>query len=129
MGGYVSIGVCLLTRGDPIQVRTGGGWVPQAGQHGEGTPSLDRRVPHLWMGGDIPHLQLGGTPARLGQGGTPSLDGGYPGQAWGTLHPEMGYPPSVQGWGPLRIGQQMEYLIRSGRYASCVHAGGLSCNC
>ena len=29
---------------------------------------------------------------------------------------------------PPGIGQQMEYLIRCGRYASCVHAGGLSCS-
>ena len=28
---------------------------------------------------------------------------------------------------PPRIGQHMEYLICRGRYASCVHAGGLSC--
>ena len=28
---------------------------------------------------------------------------------------------------PPRIGQHMEYLIRCGRYASYVHAGGLSC--
>ena len=34
-----------------------------------------------------------------------------------------------QGWVlPLWIGQQMEYLIRRGRYTSCVHAGGLSCS-
>ena len=31
----------------------------------------------------------------------------------------MGYPP--------RIGQQVEYLVRCGRYASCIHAGELSC--
>ena len=33
--------------------------------------------------------------------------------------PGMGHPPI--------IGQQMEYLLRGGRYASCVYAGGLSC--
>ena len=60
---------------------------------------------------------------------------------WGV--PEMGYPQArngvspCQGWGtpqaregvPPGIGQHMEYLIRSERYASCVHAGGLSCPC
>ena len=51
--------------------------------------------------------------ARSGQGGTP--------------HSGMGYPPARSGWGTPRIGQQKEYLLRGGRYASCVHAGGLSC--
>ena len=41
--------------------------------------------------------------------------GGYP--ARGCTHP--GYPPPAV--------QQMEYLICRGRYASCVHAWGLSC--
>ena len=74
---------------------------------------------------------MGGTPARSRRGGTrarsrqgvpqPGQDGGYPGQGWGTpLRPGVGYPP--------RIGQQMEYLIRSRLYASCIHVGGLSCN-
>ena len=63
------------------------------------------------------------------------LDGGIPPvQEWGAPLPEMGYPqfqgwgiPHVERWGTPRMGQQMEYLIRSGWYASCVHAGGLSC--
>ena len=50
-------------------------------------------------------LSTGGTPARSDVGGV------YP--RWGTPSPHTG--------------QQMEYLIRGGRYASCVHAGGLSC--
>ena len=41
----------------------------------------------------------------------------YPG--WGTPWPGMGYPPG--------IGQQMEYFDMWRWYASCVHAGGLSC--
>ena len=54
----------------------------------------------------------------------------------GVSQPGMGYPhsgvplPRPQRWGnppPGGIGQQMEYLIRGGRYASCVHAGGFSC--
>ena len=32
-----------------------------------------------------------------------------------------------QGTNPPGTGHHMEYLIRSSRYASCVHAGGLSC--
>ena len=56
------------------------------------------------------------------QGGTPARSG------WvGRLpQPRDRVSPS-QGWGAPRIGQQMEYLMRRGRYASCVHAGGLSC--
>ena len=60
---------------------------------------------------------LGVTPANsrgLPQTeGVPGQGGKAPVQRWGT--------PS-QGWG-----QQMEYLIRRERYASCIHAGGLSC--
>ena len=53
-------------------------------------------------------------PARSdGGGGTPRYLPPLPGQ--GT------YPP------PPRTGQHMEYLIRRGRHASCVHAGELSC--
>ena len=29
--------------------------------------------------------------------------------------------------GSAKIGQQNEYSLHGGRYASCVHAGGLSC--
>ena len=46
--------------------------------------------------------------------------------------------PASEGWGKVIFsvclsvhtplpGQQCEYLLRSGRYASCVHAGGRSC--
>ena len=61
---------------------------------------------------------------------------GYPSPRW--EYPILRYPPGQgrdtppsQGWGtyppPPGIGQQMEYLICGGQYASCVHAGGLSC--
>ena len=66
----------------------------------------------------------------------------------------MGYPPVRSGWEegvppwpfqdgvppwsgqdgvlpslpPARTKQQSEHLLGSGRYASCVHVGGLSCN-
>ena len=52
----------------------------------------------------------GGVPWRGGvpwQGGT--LGGGYPG-------------------GGTQLGQHREYLLHARRYASCVHAGGLSCS-
>ena len=39
----------------------------------------------------------------------------------------LGYPQLGQGYTPLpETEQQSEYLLRGGRYASCVHAGGLS---
>ena len=92
-------------------------------------------------GGDPGQVQMGGTPARSRQGGTPTRSrwavpqpgpdrgGGYPTRfRWGV--PQPGVSP-VQRWStpppPPRIRQQMEYLGCGGRYASCVHAGGLSC--
>ena len=56
--------------------------------------------------------------------------GGYPGQVrmgvpwpgWGTPSPSRDGGTPCQGWVPSPgIGQQMEYLIRGGRYTSCVH--------
>ena len=73
-------------------------------------------------------------PSVCPQGGTPpGLEGGYPTQVrirgvpWPGLDggvPKVGYPLPRQGWGtpPLR------FSLRSRRYASCVHAGGLSCS-
>ena len=57
-------------------------------------------------------------PPHQGMGYPPTRDGVHS-QGWDTPQPGMGYPPG--------IGQQREYLLRGGRYASCVHAGGLSC--
>ena len=81
--------------------------VPRPGPTGGGYPhpALD--------GGGVPQPgpdEGGGTPARSRQGEYPGIP-----------------PPLGQGWGTLGIGQQMEYLIHRGRYASCVHSGGLSC--
>ena len=58
-------------------------------------------------------------------GGYPSdwyqvLSWGYPSPRWGYC--STGTPPPPPG-----IGQQRKYLLHSGRYASCVHAEGLSC--
>ena len=49
---------------------------------------------------------------------TPVMDGGTPPPSghW------IGYPPPYQ-----KIEQPSEHLLCGGRYASCVHAGGLSC--
>ena len=82
----------------------------------------DRRVPHssslMW---GYPHpaqwWRLVSHPAQW--------QGGYPGQA------SMGYPPPHWNWMGVppspKTEQQSEYLLRDGQYASCVHAGGLSC--
>ena len=78
-----------------------------------------RGVPcQVQPGGGVPcQVQLGGYPGRggtlAGVGGT--LAGGVPWQG-GTL-------PG----GGTQVGQQKEYSLHGGRYASCVHAGGLSC--
>ena len=122
MFSHVSVhpSICLSMRGGyPSQV-----------QPGEGTPARSTLfTPHqTW---------LGGTPARGGTlpGSTPPLVPPpiRPGQG-GTLPegvPHLG-SPIRPAWGATlpgvpHFGKQMEYLIRLGRYASCVHAGGLSC--
>ena len=68
---------------------------------------------------------------------TPVLAGGYPSLSWGE-YPRTGYPlastevPPSWDWGntpspPRKTEQQSKYLLHVGRYASCSHAGGLSC--
>ena len=72
------------------------------------------QVPPQGYPGQVP----GGVPGS----GTPP--GGLPGSGTppGGL-PGSGTPPR----GGTRVGQQKEYSLHGGRYASCVHAGGLSC--
>ena len=62
----------------------------------------------------------GGYPARSSQG----WEGGT--SARGVTQ-DPPWPGQVPGGGTEYPGQHMEYLISSGRYAACVHAGGLSC--
>ena len=74
-----------------------------------------------------------GVPGGYPRSGTPP--GGVPGGV-----PDVWYPPSPRGVpggvpevrypprGGTQLGQHREYLLHSGRYASCVHAGGLSCS-
>ena len=106
-GSYVFIGVCLLTQGD--------------------TPSL-ARVPPSGPGRGTPIWTCWGTPPLLPHwdlAGVPHI-GTWPG--YPSCQDLAGVPP-VQRWGSPtpRIEQQMEYLIRGGRYACCIHAGGLFC--
>ena len=61
-------------------------------------------------------VRMGGYPARggsqVGLPPQPSQDGGVP----------------CMGGGGTQLGQQKEYSLHGGPYASCVHAGGLSCS-
>ena len=91
----------------------GGGGLPEAGpDRGVPQPGLDGRV--SWPGQD------GVYPSQVQMGG------GYPNQGCSTPHPGLRYLQSRDGV-PSRIGQQMEYLMRDGQYASCVYAWELSC--
>ena len=138
--------------GVPCQVQPGG--VPWPGAYPGRGGTLAGGVP--WLGGRYPGW--GGTLARgvpwLGEvpwlGGYPgwggTLAGGvpWPGAVpWlgGTLAVGVPWPGGYPGWGGTlaggvpcwwgctQLGQHREYLLHGGRYASCVHAGGLSCVC
>ena len=138
--GTVFTGVCLSTGGG------GGGPVRYPPPRGPGTPPGGYRSPGTPPGGSgypppgggtevrVPPLggyqgqvpPLGGTKVRVPPGGVRvPPQGGY----WSLGTPRGGtrvrYPP--QGGYLTRVGQQKEYSLHGGRYASCVHAGGLSC--
>ena len=49
------------------------------------------------------------------------------GQSAGGMGQSAGGRGSARGGGSAKIGQQNEYSLHGGQYASCVHAGGLSC--
>ena len=67
----------------------------------------------------------GGVPYHAGGGGYPTMPGGtLPGGS--QVHPAP-RPGQDGGEGGSQLGQQKEYSLHGGRYASCVHAGGLSC--
>ena len=126
-GGYLPwLGSTYLGQGVPTLAR---GYLPWLG-----VPTLAGRGTYLghrgtclgwgyppWPGGYLPWLgvpTLAGRGTYLGQGGT------YLGWEWYLPWPGGTY--LGQGY-PLLPGQHREYLLCSGRYASCVHAGGLSC--
>ena len=62
----------------------------------------------------------------------PNSSGGYPSPRLGYPCPELPCQPKtglgylLARTGPPGTEQQSEYLLRGGRYASCVHTGGLS---
>ena len=112
----------------------GRGGLPHLRSGGYPIPGLDR--------GGVPHPRSGYPPPDMGWD-TPQTQvwlGGIPSQVWsGVPHPRSGYPPPPgHGMGyppwtwhgvtpPPETDQHSEHLLCGGRYASCVHAGGLSC--
>ena len=153
-GGGTPSQVWLGGGGTPSQVWQGGysipglaGGVPHP-KSGWGYPisgldtSWDTPLPWTWDG--VPPGPGMGYPPRPGTGYPPTWDGvpaprpgtGYP-LGWGTPQTWNRAPPPDMGWGTppdLRWGtplpqtdQHSEHLLHGGRYASCVHAGGLSC--
>ena len=77
-----------------------------------------------WRGGSGPAGGWGGGQVQPVGGSGPASQGGS-GPAKGGSGPARG--GSTSGGGSAKIGQHREYLLHGGRYASCVHAGGLSC--
>ena len=106
-GGY------YLLRQGVLPSQAGGTTFPGGG---EGTPFPGREGGITFPGGGGYYLPR--------QGVLPSQTGGYylprqgvlPSQVGGTTFPGRGYPLPEQ---------HSVYLLRGGRYASCVHAGGL----
>ena len=97
-----------------------------------------RGYPSLGLDGGTPCQDWMGYPPPIGTGwGTPmGTVRGTPTPCWDW----MGVPPVGTGWATPLLGldgvpplphqeteQQSELLLRGGRYASCVHAGGISC--
>ena len=137
--------------GTPSQVWLGGSRSDQDGVTPP-PPGLDGvpSPPQTWDGdppghgmGYPPGPEMGyslrhgtGYPPDIGWGTPQTLDG-VPPQTWdgvppgpGTGYPPgpgMGYPPR-HGTGYPPTDQHSEHLLHGGRYASCVHAGGLSCS-
>ena len=122
--------------GTPSQVQVGGGVPHPGGRRGVPHPGPGRGVPHPGPGGGYPILGPGrGVPhPRSRQGGAcpgyppagghpprvPPSRGHLPGVPPGRGAPAQGTPPQQD--------QHSVYLLRGARYASCVHAGGLSCS-
>ena len=111
--------------GTRVRYPPGGYLDPPGGVPGSGTPP----------GGYPGQVPPGGVPGSgTPPGGYLDPPGGYPGQVppGGVPGPPTGVPgsggvPRPPPGGGTRVGQQKEYSLHGGRYASCVHAGGLSC--
>ena len=95
-------------------------------------PSDWSQVP-LW-GGGVPQLQAGGPRLGVPHPGVHLPAGHNWSTPWGRIaqgEPPrrigLEYPQAGQDWGtsppPPETEHQRKYLLRGGRYASCVHAG------
>ena len=115
-----------------------GTYPPARSRWGRGTPRYLPPRPSPSGGGGTPRYLH--PPAKVptpqpgpdgGRGRGP--DGGYSkvptpsARSWWGEGVPQGTNRPHQGTYPSWIGQQMETLLRRSRYASCVHAGGLSC--
>ena len=124
---YLLLPTSKVEEGTSSQVQMGGVPYPRSRQGGY-YPS------QVWMVGGIPRVppgqiwMVGGTPpARSWWWGYPLATSGWWGVPWVPLPPRL----ARSGWGtpqPHKTEQHSEHLLPSERYASCVHAGRLSCS-
>ena len=113
-----------------------GGWVGQV--KGQSSPGGQVKCQSSQGGSGQRSIQPGGSGPATGGGQVQPPGGGQVQPRGGvrsshrggvrSSHPGGGSGPAIQGGGgSAKIGQHREYLLHGGRYASCVHAGGLSC--
>ena len=124
--------ICLSTGGGSGPAGRGGGQVQPAG--GQVSPAGGGSGPASRGGGSGPASRgVGGSgPAGAGGSGPASRAGGQvqlvggsgPAGRGGQVQPGGGQVQLAGGGGSAKIWQQKELLLRGGRYASCVHAGG-----
>ena len=90
------------------------GWVGGSG------PARGGWVGSSWGGGWVRSSWQGGGQVQLVGGSGPA--GGV-----GQVQLRGGWVRSSRQGGSAKIGQHNEYSLHGGRYASCIHAGELSC--
>ena len=100
----------------------GEGWVSHGGRGGsaggEGWVRSSGGVRSSWGGEGWVRSSQGGGVGQVQPGGRGG-SGPAGGEGVGQVQP---------GGGSAKIAQHRKYLLHGGRYASCVHAGGLSCS-
>ena len=132
-GTVLSLSVYTSTWGGGVSCPGDVGGTPIPGQDGEYSHLADGGGPSSgWQG-----VTLGYTPlsARWGTVRPIGTGWGYPSphQHWMGVSPTKQHRMGVHTPPPLpppsqETEQQSEHLVRSGWYASCVQAGGLSCS-
>ena len=103
--------------------------------------SSPRFFPRSFLGAPQSQVLSEFTGPRPFLRGYPVLARGYPSPGQGDPSPRF-FPRSLvpgpfwggtsvlaEGYLSMETEQQSKHLLRSGRYASCIHAGGLSCHC